>query len=122
MRNALFVFAIGSFFLTACGSNPQSYLPVKSKPIVNIESPMEQFVEVNAKADALTLENKTDSPISSTLKFFWYDQHGATQSQDAANEGWQPFYLPAKSLLKINLIKPTPESENYRIYLRKNVI
>ena len=101
MRNALFVFAIGSFFLTACGSNPQSYLPAKSKPIVNIESPMEQF---------------------STLKFFWYDQHGATQSQDAANEGWQPFYLPAKSLLKINLIKPTPESENYRIYLRKNVI
>ena len=101
--------------MTACGSNPQSYLPAKSKPIVNIESPMEQFVEVNAKADALTLENKTDSPIGSTLKFFWYDQHGATQSQDAANEGWQP-------LLKINLIKPTPESENYRIYLRKNVI
>lgn len=122
MRRSFLIFAIGSLFLTACGSNPQSYLTAKSKPIVNIQAPAEQWVEVSAKSDALTFSNKTEMPVNVVYKLFWYDKNGVTQvAQYAAeqdSQGWQTVQLLAKTTQQIALLKPTDESENYRVYLR----
>lgn len=49
--------AIFSLFLTACGSNPQSYITPKSSPIVNIDASLNATLDVKAKSDHLTVKN-----------------------------------------------------------------
>lgn len=109
-------FAIFSLFLTACGSNPQSYLTPKDSPIVNIEAQVADKVEVLAKADQLSLTNRSEQPLLLTYKLFWYDKNGVSQSE--ASPLWQGLRLMSKQSQNIMLQKPTTESENYRIYLK----
>lgn len=119
--------AIFSLFLTACGSNPQSYITGKSKPIVNIEAEVNPQIAVKANSDSLQLRNISDSTIQIAYQLFWYDRNGVTQTpnSDQGNSaqegsGWQQLSLTAQTSQAIPLEKPTPESENYRIYIKKS--
>lgn len=111
-------FALFSLFLTACGSNPQSYLKGKSEPIVNIEAEIASTLGVEAKSDRLSLENRTEFPLKVAYKLFWYDHNGVTQVNSLFEEQWQNVGLFPKETRVLPLNKPTAESANYRVYLK----
>lgn len=119
MRHS-FIIAIFALILTACSSKPISYLPTKSKPIVNIESDIAPYIELNAEIEKFTLLNLTEVPQNIAYKLFWYDRDGVTQTFNHSEESsiWQDVRLKAKEKRSIALVKPTGESENYRLYLR----
>ncbi|OOH89111.1 hypothetical protein BMT54_07195 [Pasteurellaceae bacterium 15-036681] len=107
-----------AILLTACVSNPPSYLPAGNKPIVNIEASVNSLVEVDATQEQLNITNLTDNSLNVVYKLFWYDEEGVTQSFNDGVEPWQNLWLEPKQQSKIALNKPTQESQNYRIYLR----
>ena len=109
--------AIFSLFLTACGSNPQSYITAKSRPIVNVDARLNPVLEVNAKSDNLSVKNFSEQAVNFAYKLFWYDDKGVSQMADTENS-WKPVTLRAKETMKVELLKPTEESENYRVYLK----
>ncbi len=113
-------FATFSLFLTACGSNPQSYIVAKDKPIVNIEAAINQKVQVEAKSDKLNLTNIANEQVNVVYKFFWYDQNGVSQlvAENQASAGWQDILLNPQERRSIVLNKPTSEAVNYRVYIR----
>lgn len=113
-------FAIFSLFLTACGSNPQSYITGKSEPIVNIDAAINPYIEVDAKSDSLSVKNISQHSLKMVYKLFWYDKLGVSQSHDLEESGknWQSLWLNTQEKQIIPLIKPTEESENYRIYIK----
>lgn len=110
--------ALFSLFLTACGSNPQSYITPKSSPIVNIESSLNAILDVKAQPDYLTVKNLSEQAVNFAYKLFWYDEKGVTQTSELSPQTWQPVTLRTKDMMKIKLEKPTEESENYRVYLK----
>lgn len=115
------LFAIFSLFLTACGSNPQSYIKGKSEPIVNIEEHIARQVEVDAGNRTVSVTNIGEHPLNLSYKLFWYDKHGVTQANsDIPTQSWLNLWLNSKQSQIIVLVKPTNESSNYRIYLRGN--
>ena len=120
MKHSLFALpAIISVFLAACASNPPSYLPSGTKPIVNVESPLSEQVSVIAEPFLLKVQNLTKNPVNVSYKLFWYDIDGVTQTLDLnAHTPWHNFWLEPNSKTEMHLEKPTPESANYRIYLR----
>ncbi|QNS15212.1 YcfL family protein [Mannheimia bovis] len=119
MRLSYFTFAIFSLFLTACASKPVSYLPIGSKPIVNIEEDIAQKVELDTNGKTFSATNLTDFTLNVMYKLFWYDKDGVTQSNGIAeSSGWQALWLQPKQKQTVELIKPTEESHNYRLYLR----
>lgn len=113
----LFFVALFSLILTACSSNPASYLPSGTQPIVNIEAQINDQIEVDAKAERLQVKNRTQSPLSLFYKLFWYDKFGVTQTL-SETQPWQSILLNAEQSFELELAQPTPESTNYRIYLR----
>ena len=110
--------AIFSLFLTAFGSNPQSYITPKSSPIVNIDASLNATLDVKAKSDHLTVKNLSEQAVNFAYKLFWYDGKGVTQLAEHSPQTWQPVTLRAKETMKVELEKPTEESENYRVYLK----
>jgi len=110
--------ALFSLFLTACGSNPQSYITPKSSPIVNIDSSLNATLDVKAKPDYLTVKNLSEQAVNFAYKLFWYDGKGVTQTSELLPQTWLPVTLRAKEAIKFELAKPTEESENYRVYLK----
>ena len=113
-------FAIFSLFLTACGSNPQSYITGKSEPIVNIDATINPYIEVDAKSDSLSVKNISQHSLQMVYKLFWYDKLGVSQSNDIEEPGknWQSLRLNTQEKQIIPLVKPAEESENYRIYIK----
>ena len=113
-------FAIFSLFLTACGSNPQSYITGKSEPIVNIGATINPYIEVDAKSDSLSVKNISQHSLQMAYKLFWYDKLGVSQSNDIEESGknWQSLWLNTQEKQIIPLVKPTEESENYRVYVK----
>lgn len=106
-------------FLTACSSKPVSYLPAGSNPIVNIEAPLAEQVEVNAKPLVLELQNRTQQAQAMQYKLFWYDKNGVTQTfEESDHTPWLNVWLEPLAKMAIPLTKPTLESANYRVYLR----
>ncbi len=110
--------ALFSLFLTACGSNPQSYITPKSSSIVNIDSSLNATLDVKAKPGYLTVQNISEQAVNFAYKLFWYDGKGVTQTSKLSPQTWQPVTLRTKDMMKIKLEKPTEESENYRVYLK----
>ena len=105
--------------LSACASNPPSYLPAGKKPIVNIEANLNPHVEVNADERALTIRNRDAvNPLQLAYKLFWYDEQGVSQVGTQENSSWQTLNLAPKQQTNVPLHHPTDESVNYRIYLR----
>lgn len=114
------IFAIFSLFLTACGSNPQSYITAKKEPIVNIEAAINNVVQVTAKSDKLHITNMTNEQLNVAYKLFWYDQNGVSQffADNQESSGWQNVWLKAQESRAVSPVKPTDEAVNYRVYLR----
>ncbi|WGE68625.1 YcfL family protein [Actinobacillus equuli subsp. haemolyticus] len=113
------LFAIFSLFLTACGSNPQSYIKGKSEPVVNIEAQIATLVKVDAESERLSVTNLTEHPLNLSYKLFWYDNQGVTQTaNDISTQPWLNLWLNSKQSQPLQLEKPTNESSNYRVYLR----
>lgn len=111
--------AIFSLFLTACGSNPQSYIKGKSEPIVNIEAQIAPIINVEVESEKFSIENLSEQPLNLSYKLFWYDKQGVTQnSDDTSPQLWQKLWLDSKQSQTLQLEKPTNESDNYRVYLR----
>ncbi|QGM81646.1 hypothetical protein A6A10_01555 [Otariodibacter oris] len=106
--------------LSACISNQESYLPVENKPIVNIEQNIAQYIQVDAKPTTLIITNISQQATQVVYKFFWYDQEGVTQnSMNLTNDEWHNLELAPQEKREIPAIKPTVESANYRVYLRR---
>lgn len=119
MKYSFSLVALLSVFLTACASNPPSYLPSGTTPIVNIEANVAEITDVVAKSNELAVFNKSEQPLHLSYKLFWYDKTGVTQTLNGETTSpWQHLFLEAKQRQGIALDKPTPESENYRFYLR----
>lgn len=119
MKKHFVLIAIFSTVLTACSSNPVSYLPTGTKPIVNIELPLAEQVEVTADPFLLKVVNLTVQPLNIQYKLFWYDKQGVTQTLDPSDRTpWYSFWLEPRAKTEVNLSKPTLDSVNYRVYLR----
>ncbi|QLB20918.1 hypothetical protein A6B43_04945 [Vespertiliibacter pulmonis] len=119
-KNFAFI-ALFSAFLTACSNNPTSYLPSGTKPIVNMELPLAEQVNVTAEPFLLRVANLTAQPLNVQYKLFWYDEQGVTQTLDPSERTpWHNFWVEPRSKTEMNLAKPTPESANYRVYLRNS--
>lgn len=125
-KSLLFLALLG---LTACGSNPTSYLEPQAEPIVNISEALAQSVEIEAKPDLLRLRNLTEQTQRLRYTLIWYDALGVTQTaaqtldfrdDNMLKAQWQRLELFAQSEQSIALQKPTAESVNYRIYLSEN--
>lgn len=125
-KSLLFLALLG---VTACGSNPTSYLEPQAEPIVNISEALVQSVEIEAKADLLRLRNLTEQTQRLRYTLIWYDALGVTQTaaqtldfrdDNMLKAQWQRLELFAQSEQSIELQKPTAESVNYRIYLSEN--
>lgn len=101
-------------WLSACGSNPISYLPTGTQPIVNVESEISDKLKIDAQAEKLEITNLTDTTQNITYKLFWYDNDGVTQISPL---DWQDLSLAGGKAHPIMLNKPTNESANYRIYV-----
>lgn len=116
--------AFFSLILTACGSNPQSYITAKSEPIVNVEANIADQLDIKAKADRAILTNVGEVALNVAYKLFWYDKNGVTQTATMTSAtdstAWKNLYLLPKQVQVEHFEKPTNESENYRIYLRAN--
>lgn len=113
------LFAIFGLFLTACSSKPVSYLPAGTAPIVNVEAPLAEQVEVRAEPFLLKVSNLTEQPLNVLYKLFWYDKDGVTQTFDPNDRTpWHNFWLEPRSKTEMQLAPPTAESVNYRVYLR----
>lgn len=121
MRISYFSFAIFSLFLTACSSKPVSYLPSGDKPIVNIEADIAEKIELDTNGKQFSTKNLTDNPLNIAYKLFWYDKDGVTQplSNDGAESTpWHTLWLQPQQTQAVALVKPTEESNNYRLYFR----
>ncbi|WP_448906571.1 YcfL family protein [Haemophilus parahaemolyticus] len=114
----LLTLVICPLFLTACGSNPQSYLAAKSAPIVNIDSNLHSVLNVKANANSLTVKNLSERSVNFSYKLFWYDSNGVSQELLSSQQNWQAVTIDAKKINHIELMKPTEESDNYRIYIK----
>lgn len=112
----LFLFGLG-FLLTACGSNPVSYLPSGNTPIVNVEATISEKIKIDAQSERLAINNLSVQALNVVYKLFWYDIEGISQP---TQETWQNLWLEAKESHQIPLNRPTAESVNYRIYLREH--
>lgn len=119
MKKSLSLFAILSLFLTACSSNPASYLPTGERPIVNVEAPLSETIEVVADPFLLKVANLTAQPLNVQYKLFWYDKEGVTQTLNPSERTpWHNFWLEPHSKTEMQLAQPTAESTHYRAYLR----
>ena len=110
--------AIFSLILTACASNPPSYLPSGTTPIVNVEADIAEQIAVDAQSNLFKVENLTPSLLNVRYKLFWYDVNGVTQMAGQEKQGWLNFWLEPLVKASWQLTPPTEESVNYRIYLR----
>lgn len=119
MKKTVSLWALFSLFLSACSSNPASYLPAGQSPIVNVEAPLSDNIEVVAEPFLLKVVNLTEQPLNVKYKLFWYDIEGVTQTLNPSERTpWHNFWLEPRSTTEMQLAKPTPESANYRAYLR----
>lgn len=103
--------------LTACSSTPSRYL-ASSTPIVNIDSHVAKQTQVIATHTHVALKNLTDHLLTLQYQITWYDDNDVTQLADwSQSPPWQCVSLESQSAVRITLTKPTPASENYRIYI-----
>lgn len=121
MKKSLLTGLAVSLLLTACASNPPSYLPNGTKPIINVEANVDPLINIDACGESLSIANKTEQVLSLAYKLFWYDKQGVSQGQTSdmgEKTLWQKLWLEPKQKAKITLQKPTAESAKYRLYVR----
>ncbi len=117
MKKRLSCIALG-LLLTACGSTPVPNLVNSTKPILNMESELVELIDAAAEPDSAWIKNKSAQPVTVAYNFFWYDKNGVTQNTDNSVANPPFVTLQKKQRTELELIRPTAESVNYRLYLR----
>ncbi|MCK3658414.1 hypothetical protein A4G18_06755 [Pasteurellaceae bacterium Pebbles2] len=104
--------------LSACSSQPA--LTHTHKPILNISAELNPLLDVSLSSTEAWLKNKSTQSLSVQYDVYWYDQNGVTQPFSDSQEALRRTLLltPAQKHT-IQLHKPTPQSENYRLYLQQ---
>ncbi|MBE2895381.1 YcfL family protein [Pasteurellaceae bacterium HPA106] len=115
MKNAILTALC--LFLCACSSAPQRYL-ASDHPIVNVDAQVAAQTRVFAGNTQVELKNVTDQLLTLQYQITWYDANGVTQLADwAQTPPWLCVSLQGQSAVRIALHRPTPDSQNYRIYI-----
>ncbi|WP_040975510.1 YcfL family protein [Necropsobacter massiliensis] len=117
MIKSLSCIALG-LLLTACGSTPAPNLVHSTKPILNMESELAALIDAAAEPDSAWIKNKSAQPVTVSYTFFWYDKNGVTQNADDTAASSPSVTLQQKQRTELELLRPTTESVNYRLYLR----
>lgn len=113
-KTLLFVTAL---LLAACSSRPN--LVHTHDPILNITAELNPFIEASVSDNSAWVKNKTDAPLAVRYDIFWYAENGVTQPVSATQEAYSgSLLLNPQQKYALPLQKPTPESVNYRLYLR----
>ncbi|MBV7387258.1 DUF1425 domain-containing protein [Pasteurellaceae bacterium TAE3-ERU1] len=103
--------------LAACSSTPPRYL-ASDEPIVNIDAQVATQTQVTATRTQVELKNLTDHLLNLQYQITWYDANGVTQLSDwSQSPPWLCVSLQGQSAVRMALTKPTPASDNYRIYI-----
>lgn len=109
---------LASLALAACSSS-ESNLIYSTKPILNMTANIAPFVDVQISEKYATVKNKTTEPLNVNYHLYWYDALGVTQTWENQKESDSgKLLLQSKEQKAIELIKPTAESKNYRLYLQ----
>lgn len=107
--------------LAACSSKPASYLPSGTQPIVNIEAPLNEQLDITASSTSFNACNLSEQMLNVQYKLYWYDQQGVTQSLAPSDHTpWQHFAVAPRAQLEMPLNRPSADAVNYRLYLRGN--
>ncbi|OOF63112.1 DUF1425 domain-containing protein [Rodentibacter pneumotropicus] len=116
MKKSLVILA--SLVLSACSvSGPN--LVHTNNPILNITAELAPVVEAKVSADSAWVKNKSSQPINVNYHLFWYNAQGVTQVWTDQRESLVGnLRLQAQERKAIELMKPTLESTNYRLYLQ----
>ena len=101
--------------LAACSSAPN--FNGTHKPLLNMEAAAAERAEVSLAQDQATVTNRTNLPLSLAYAVFWYDKIGVT-SDGQDQPRWQLLNLQPQQTQQLPIVRPNPESENYRFYLR----
>ncbi|MCQ9121512.1 hypothetical protein BKG95_03205 [Rodentibacter pneumotropicus] len=116
MKKSLVILA--SLVLSACSvSGPN--LVHTNNPILNITAELAPVVEAKVSANSAWVKNKSTQPINVNYHLFWYNAQGVTQVWTDQRESLVGnLRLQAQERKAIELMKPTLESTNYRLYLQ----
>lgn len=116
MKSTL-ILAVG-LMLTACSGTAPNLVHSDS-PILNIAENLATSVEARADRNSAWIKNKSTQPIKVNYHLFWYNVQGVTQVREAQRESLSGnLYLQPQEQKAVELIKPTSESTNYRLYLQ----
>ncbi|PVX38840.1 uncharacterized protein YcfL [Pasteurella langaaensis DSM 22999] len=112
-----FLFILTALLLAACSSAPN--LVHTYQPILNIDAALNPYVDASAGSHSAWVKNKSQQPLTVRYDVFWYAENGVTQPANDQQEAFSgSLLLQPQQKQNIELIKPTPESVNYRLYLR----
>lgn len=106
-----------ALLLAACSSKPN--LVHTNQPILNISAQLAPLIEAEVSENTAWVKNKTAQPLQIRYDLFWYAENGVTQPVSNQQDQYSSsLLLSAQQKQAIALNKPTPESRNYRLYLR----
>jgi len=115
MKKFLLIFT--ALVLAACSSKPN--LVHTHKPILNIEAALNPYIDASVSQHTAWVKNKSQQPLTVHYAVFWYAENGVTQPVNDKQEAFSAsLLLQPQQKQTIELAKPTPESVNYRLYLR----
>lgn len=116
MKKYLILLAAG--LLTACSSSVPN-LVYSEQPILNITAQLAPQIEAKAAPNQAWVKNKSSQPLTVHYHLYWYNKMGVTQIWPNGDD-----HIAGKLLLQpqeqkaFDLHKPTPQSQNYRLYLQ----
>ncbi|MDY6216388.1 YcfL family protein [Actinobacillus porcinus] len=107
-----------ALFLAACSTTPN--LVKTHSPILNIDVAINPFIDAAAQSHEAWVKNTGQQPLQLHYDLFWYSENGVTQPASQTQDAFSgSLLLQPQQKQTIELTKPTPESVNYRLYLRK---
>lgn len=116
MKKSLIILA--GFILSACSVSGPNLVHTNT-PILNITAELAPTVEAKVSAASAWVKNKSTQPINVNYHLFWYNAQGVTQVWTDQRESLAGnFRLQPQERKSIELMKPTLESTNYRLYLQ----
>ncbi|OOF55660.1 hypothetical protein BKK56_05435 [Rodentibacter genomosp. 2] len=116
MKKSLTIFA--SIVLSACSVSGPNLVHTNT-PILNITAELASIVEAKVSADSAWVKNKSNQPVNVNYHLFWYNAQGVTQVGADQRESFVgSLRLQAQEDKSIELMKPSLESTNYRLYLQ----
>ncbi|SUT88299.1 lipoprotein [[Actinobacillus] rossii] len=106
-----------ALFLVGCSSAPN--LVRTHDPILNIDSAIHPYIDAAVSTHSAWVKNKSQQPLTVRYDLFWYAENGVTQPASQTQDAFSgSLLLQPQQKQSIELASPTPESVNYRLYLR----